>query len=158
LPRPRFATVNLAVVLERAAETLATGIMKRKLDQNDEAQPVTEPQPAETKPGKTVEVEPSFADLGLDPRLVQAVALQNFEKPTLVQRKAIPLALTGKDVMAKAPCGSGKTAAFVLPVVSSILTRKAVRIPILSPRRTVLHWMPQANHMARPTLLLTLLP
>jgi ATP-dependent RNA helicase DDX56/DBP9 len=109
--------------------------MKRKLDQNDEAVPApaaeaqqkAEATVAETKPEtSSAEAEPSWADLGLDLRLVQAVALQTFEKPTPVQRKAIPLALNGSDVMAKAPCGSGKTAAFVLPVISSILSRKAV--------------------------------
>lgn len=100
-------------------------IMKRKLDENNEAQPVTEAkiQTSSTMPSAP---EPTFVDLGLDPRLVQAVALQNFERPTPVQRNAIPLALNGKDVMAKAPCGSGKTAAYVLPVLSSILSRKAV--------------------------------
>jgi len=71
------------------------------------------------------EKEPaSFADLGLDPRLVQAVAKQSFEKPTLVQRKAIPLALGGQDILCKAKTGSGKTAAYVLPVLSGILKRK----------------------------------
>jgi ATP-dependent RNA helicase DDX56/DBP9 len=48
-----------------------------------------------------------------------------------VQRKAIPLALNGQDVLAKADCGSGKTAAYVLPLLSSILKRKAVCHPIL---------------------------
>ncbi|KAF6797492.1 ATP-dependent RNA helicase dbp9 [Colletotrichum sojae] len=66
----------------------------------------------------------SFADLGLDTRLVRAVAAESFKEPTPVQQKAIPLALDGKDVVAKAPCGSGKTAAYVLPVLSSILKRK----------------------------------
>lgn len=70
--------------------------------------------------------ETSFVDLGLDPRLLQAVAQQKFAKPTLVQRKAIPLALNGQDVLAKADTGTGKTAAYVLPVLSSILKRKAV--------------------------------
>ncbi|KAL0944621.1 ATP-dependent RNA helicase dbp9 [Colletotrichum truncatum] len=67
----------------------------------------------------------SFADLGLDTRLVQAVAAESFKEPTPVQQKAIPLALDGNDVVAKAPCGSGKTASYVLPVLSSILKRKS---------------------------------
>lgn len=105
--------------------------MKRKLDKNDEPSPAKAK--PETKPGKPAqpekqpaEAEPSFAELGLDPRLVQAVAKQSFEKPTLVQRKAIPLALQGQDVLCKAKTGSGKTAAYVLPVLSSILKRKTV--------------------------------
>lgn len=56
--------------------------------------------------------------------MVQAIAKQNFEKPTLVQRTAIPLALDGQDVLAKAKTGSGKTLAYILPVLQSILKRK----------------------------------
>ncbi|KAL2266228.1 hypothetical protein VTJ83DRAFT_5580 [Remersonia thermophila] len=112
--------------------------MKRKLDKNGEpveAPPKTKSKAAQpSQPAQSEEpsqpekqepaTEPSFAELGLDPRLVQAVAKQSFEKPTLVQRKAIPLALQGQDVLCKAKTGSGKTAAYVLPVLSSILRRK----------------------------------
>ncbi|KAJ4390373.1 ATP-dependent DNA/RNA helicase, partial [Neurospora sp. IMI 360204] len=79
----------------------------------------------EKKKSQKDDAELTFSDLGLDPRLVQAVAKQSFEKPTLVQRKAIPLALAGQDVLCKAKTGSGKTAAYVLPVLSGILKRKA---------------------------------
>ncbi|KAK4463848.1 ATP-dependent RNA helicase dbp-9 [Cladorrhinum samala] len=103
--------------------------MKRKLNQDDT--PAAAPELEKKKktsdsPEKKQEPEPelSFAELGLDPRLVQAVAKQSFEKPTLVQRKAIPLALQGQDVLCKAKTGSGKTAAYVLPILSSILKRK----------------------------------
>lgn len=102
--------------------------MKRKLDENEE--PVrSAPETAEKRSNsKQQEAEdPSFGELGLDPRLVQALAKQNFEKPTPVQRRVIPLALDGQDVLAKAPCGSGKTAAYVLPLLSAILKRKSVR-------------------------------
>jgi ATP-dependent RNA helicase DDX56/DBP9 len=105
--------------------------MKRKLDKNDEPSPAkAKPEAKPEKPAQPEKqpaaAEPSFAELGLDPRLVQAIAKQNFEKPTLVQRKAIPLALKGQDVLCKAKTGSGKTAAYVLPVLSSILKRKTV--------------------------------
>lgn len=80
---------------------------------------------------KTVAVaagkEFSFTDLALDPRLIQAVAEQKFSQPTLVQRMAIPIALKGQDVLCKAKTGSGKTAAYVLPVLAGILKRKTVR-------------------------------
>ncbi|KAK3316107.1 P-loop containing nucleoside triphosphate hydrolase protein [Apodospora peruviana] len=109
--------------------------LKRKLDQNDEPSPsiaATEAggqiaTPDSSKPEREQKrpAEPSFSELGLDPRLVQAVAKQSFEKPTLVQRKAIPLALDGQDVLCKAKTGSGKTAAYVLPALSTILKRKA---------------------------------
>ncbi|KAH7235256.1 hypothetical protein MRS44_009301 [Fusarium solani] len=102
------------------------GATKRKRDQAEESKAAEKP--AETQVEKPAqqqqEEETSFVDLGLDPRLLQAVAQQKFAKPTLVQRKAIPLALNGQDVLAKADCGSGKTAAYVLPLLSSILKRK----------------------------------
>ena len=121
--------------------------MKRKLDKNNEpSSPVQsgkETIEAQTEPVQAVEenqksrAEPSFAELGLDPRLVQAIAKQNFEKPTLVQRKAIPLALKGQDVLCKAKTGSGKTAAYVLPVLSGILKRKTVRSPSCRSRLSI---------------------
>ena len=67
-----------------------------------------------------------FHELGLDTRLLQAIAEQNFNAPTPVQAKAIPLALAGKDILARSQTGSGKTAAYVLPILQSILQRKAV--------------------------------
>jgi ATP-dependent RNA helicase DDX56/DBP9 len=88
----------------------------------------------------------SFNDLGLDPRLVQAVAEQGYQKPTLVQRKAIPLALSGQDVLCKAKTGSGKTAAYMLPVISAILKRKNVCAPpfdstMALPRHLLFLWL-----------------
>ncbi|KAG7413938.1 P-loop containing nucleoside triphosphate hydrolase protein [Fusarium sp. MPI-SDFR-AT-0072] len=104
-------------------------LSKRKRDQTEEVvadeKPATTEVEKPTKPTQKQEDETSFVDLGLDPRLLQAIAQQKFAKPTLVQRKAIPLALNGQDVLAKADCGSGKTAAYVLPLLSSILKRKA---------------------------------
>jgi len=99
--------------------------MKRKLDANDV------PTPAEeiSAPADQVEKQKdatSFTDLGLDSRLLQGIAKQNFSTPTLVQSKAIPLALEGRDILARAKTGSGKTAAYLLPILHLILKRKQV--------------------------------
>lgn len=99
--------------------------MKRKLDENDRPAGSSEA-PAATTP-EAPKAEASFADMNLDARLVQAVAKLSYPKPTLVQQKAIPLALTGQDVLCKGKTGSGKTAAYVLPVLSTILKNKQVR-------------------------------
>lgn len=99
--------------------------MKRKLDENDKPSEVVEAEESAKAPADGEEL--SFTQLGLDPRLLQAVAKLKFEKPTLVQRKAIPLAVSGQDVLCKAKTGSGKTAAYVLPILASILKRKQVR-------------------------------
>jgi ATP-dependent RNA helicase DDX56/DBP9 len=90
--------------------------MKRKLDEND--QPTVEV--AATTPPKS-----SFESFGLDARLLQAISKAKYTKPTPVQSQAIPLVLEGKDVLAKSKTGSGKTAAYVLPILQSVLRKKA---------------------------------
>ncbi|KAI9874206.1 MAG: ATP-dependent DNA/RNA helicase [Pleopsidium flavum] len=90
--------------------------MKRKLD-NDNV-------PTGVSLGQPDRKGSDFIALGLDPRLSQAVVKQNWSKLTLVQSKAIPLALEGKDILARAKTGSGKTGAYVLPILQSILKRK----------------------------------
>lgn len=110
--------------------------MKRKLDENNEpkSMPQTAPESEHDKPGKpgtsgetTAGPGPAFSDLALDARLLQAIASQKYQTPTLVQSKVIPLALNGQDVLAKAKTGSGKTAAYLLPVLHGVLKRKQVR-------------------------------
>ncbi|KAM5274643.1 putative ATP-dependent RNA helicase DDX56 isoform 2-T2 [Ctenodactylus gundi] len=66
-----------------------------------------------------------FEHMGLDPRLLQAVADLGWSRPTLIQEKAIPLALEGKDLLARARTGSGKTAAYAIPMLQLMLHRKA---------------------------------
>ncbi|KAJ3097880.1 putative ATP-dependent RNA helicase ddx56, partial [Phlyctochytrium planicorne] len=66
----------------------------------------------------------SFSDLGLDPRVLKAIAKLGFSKPTLVQVSAIPLALKGKDILARARTGSGKTLAYCIPLIQKILAVK----------------------------------
>lgn len=67
----------------------------------------------------------SFDKLGLDPRLLQSIQKQKFSTPTPIQARAIPLALEGKDIVARSRTGSGKTGAYLLPILHSILSRKA---------------------------------
>ncbi|XP_053318792.1 probable ATP-dependent RNA helicase DDX56 [Spea bombifrons] len=82
-----------------------------------------------------------FHELGLDDRLLKAVADLGWAKPTLIQEKAIPLALEGKDLLARARTGSGKTAAYLIPIIQNLLQSKmtvseqAVRVLILVPTK-----------------------
>ena len=80
-----------------------------------------------------------FTELSLDPRLLKALESLSFTQPTLVQQKAIPCALAGKDILVTAETGSGKTAAFVLPMLHKLLTESAphtsTRALILTPTR-----------------------
>ena len=68
----------------------------------------------------------SFDALGLTPELLRAVADQGYTVPTPVQREAIPLVLAGRDLLAGAQTGTGKTAAFVLPLLQRL---NGVRTP-----------------------------
>ncbi|XP_035628435.1 probable ATP-dependent RNA helicase DDX56 isoform X1 [Oncorhynchus keta] len=82
-----------------------------------------------------------FHEMGIDDRILKALADLGWAQPTLIQEKAIPLALEGKDILARARTGSGKTAAYAVPVIQRILTSKqnvreqAVRVLILVPTK-----------------------
>jgi ATP-dependent RNA helicase RhlE len=81
----------------------------------------------------------SFSALGLQPDLLRAVARQGYTEPTPVQREAIPLVLEGRDLLAGAQTGTGKTAAFVLPILQRLAARptshRGIRVLILAPTR-----------------------
>lgn len=76
------------------------------------------------EPSLPVDSPPGFSGLGLDPRVVDALTALGYEEPTPVQREAIPPLLAGRDVLGQAATGTGKTAAFALPLLH-ILTPKA---------------------------------
>ncbi|MEK9878088.1 MAG: DEAD/DEAH box helicase, partial [Betaproteobacteria bacterium] len=59
----------------------------------------------------------SFANLGLNQLLNRSISDQGYEKPTPIQEKAIPEILSGRDVLAAAQTGTGKTASFTLPML-----------------------------------------
>ncbi|XVF61404.1 hypothetical protein PTKIN_Ptkin08bG0127000 [Pterospermum kingtungense] len=65
--------------------------------------------------------EKSFEELGLDPRLIRALLKKGVDKPFPIQRVAIPLILQGKDVVAQARTGTGKTFAYLLPLLQKLL-------------------------------------
>jgi ATP-dependent RNA helicase RhlE len=79
----------------------------------------------------------SFHDLGLKPELSRAVSEKGYVTPTPVQAAAIPAVLAGRDVLAGAQTGTGKTAAFVLPILNSLAGTRgsAPRALVLTPTR-----------------------
>ena len=77
-----------------------------------------------------------FGALGLAPEVMRAVADAGYDTPTPIQAQAIPLILKGRDVMGLAQTGTGKTAAFTLPIVNTLLGgERRVRALILTPTR-----------------------
>ncbi|XP_076631245.1 putative ATP-dependent RNA helicase DDX56 [Colletes latitarsis] len=69
----------------------------------------------------------NFHELELDDRILKAVAKLGWLEPTLIQEKAIPLLLEGKDILIRARTGSGKTAAFAIPLIQKILLKKRMQ-------------------------------
>ncbi|OPJ86933.1 hypothetical protein AV530_001561 [Patagioenas fasciata monilis] len=67
---------------------------------------------------------PGFEHMGLDGRLLRAVAELGWAAPTAIQAEAIPLALEGRDILARARTGSGKTGAYGLPLLQHLLRRR----------------------------------
>ena len=78
-----------------------------------------------------------FTHLDLDPALLRATRELGFTRPTPIQEQAIPQALAGKDLLACAMTGSGKTAAFVLPILQRLMAkpRGTTRALVLTPTR-----------------------
>lgn len=76
-------------------------------------------------PSARDESVPGFATLGLADALVQAVTALGYEEPTPVQRETIPLILSGCDLIGQAATGTGKTAAFALPMIHRLLEDQA---------------------------------
>ncbi|HAO35822.1 MAG TPA: hypothetical protein DCQ40_06595, partial [Hyphomonas sp.] len=82
-----------------------------------------------------------FTELGLAEPVLKAIAAEGYTKPTPIQEQAIPTLLEGRDLVGIAQTGTGKTAAFVLPLLSRMASNpgrpvsKAARILILAPTR-----------------------
>lgn len=96
---------------------------------------VTETPVNETKPAAEPAVQ--WSELGLDPKILGLIEAANFKSPTPVQAKSIPLAIEGKDLIVSAQTGTGKTAAFVLPLVEKLKGREGTYGLILAPSREV---------------------
>lgn len=78
----------------------------------------------------------NFSELGLDSQLLEAVQRTGFEEPTPIQEQTIPLVLSGHDVIGQAQTGTGKTAAFGLPLLQKIdYSRKEIQALVISPTR-----------------------
>lgn len=104
----------------------------------------------------------TFADLGLQPALVAAVTALGYEEPTPVQREAIPLLIEGRDLLGQAETGTGKTAAFALPMLHRLTelkgTGRGTRGLVLVPTRELAMQVAEAIHKYAKGLGLAVLP
>ena len=72
---------------------------------------------------------PSFREMGLDDRLLEAAAVKlAWKEPTDIQKRAIPLIMEGRDVLARGRTGSGKTGAFLIPIIQKVLDCKRLAV------------------------------
>ena len=97
--------------------TVPIGIGASRVDRDYPVPVTSDPAPFPTDPAT------GFAALGLDFRLLSALAALGYEEPTPVQEAAIPPLLAGRDLLAEAPTGTGKTAAFALPILNALAVR-----------------------------------
>jgi len=82
----------------------------------------------------------SFKSLGLAPYLLASIAKEGYKQPTQIQEKAIPVVLLGKDLLGIAPTGSGKTAAYALPIIQGLKSKtttanRHINVLVLVPTR-----------------------
>jgi ATP-dependent RNA helicase RhlE len=76
-----------------------------------------------------------FSKLGLSPKVLEGVRAAGYTDPTAIQLRAIPMILEGRDVIGSAQTGTGKTAAFALPIISRLAQRGKLRALVLEPTR-----------------------
>ncbi|MDT0274497.1 DEAD/DEAH box helicase [Blastococcus goldschmidtiae] len=92
---------------------------------------------------------PTFAELGLRPELLQALTTLGYEEPTPIQLEAIPPLVGGRDLLGQAATGTGKTAAFSLPVLQQLEAHRSGRSPValvLVPTRELAVQVSEALH------------
>ncbi len=77
----------------------------------------------------------NFEGFGLNPALIKSLERMNYKTPTPIQAQAIPLALKGRDIMGSAQTGTGKTAAFAIPLVEKLLSSPRGSALVLTPTR-----------------------
>jgi ATP-dependent RNA helicase DeaD len=89
----------------------------------------------------------TFAELGLRPEIVEVLSNLGYEAPTPIQEKTIPLLLAGRDVIGQAQTGTGKTAAFALPILEKIDPKlKKTQALVLTPTRELAMQVAEAVH------------
>ena len=103
-----------------------------------------------TKKSPSSAPDAGFPTLGLDPRLLDALTALGYEEPTPVQRATIPALLAGRDVLAMAATGTGKTAAFALPLLHridpTVPPRTRLAALVLVPTRELAMQVAEAIH------------
>ena len=80
-----------------------------------------------------------FEELNVKPEIVKALKLEGIKVPTKIQEKTIPLIKSGRDVIGRSKTGSGKTAAFSIPILEKIVPRGGIQVLVIAPTRELAH-------------------
>ncbi|TYL55339.1 DEAD/DEAH box helicase [Nocardioides sp. BGMRC 2183] len=103
---------------------------------DDTAEPTAADAAEATETAEQEPIAPGFADLGLGKKVLKALADVGYETPSAIQAETIPHLLAGRDVMGLAQTGTGKTAAFALPILDRLdLSQKTPQALVLAPTR-----------------------
>ena len=88
-----------------------------------------------------------FHTLGLKSEIMKAIEALGFEEPSPIQKQAIPALMSGVDIVAQAPTGTGKTAAFAIPIMELIdPAKRVVQALVLAPTRELAVQVAEASH------------
>ena len=90
---------------------------------------------SEQVPAEVYVPKHTFADFPINEQLKANIIAKGYENPTPIQDKAIPVLLEGQDIIAAANTGTGKTAAFLIPLINNVLAKKTNRVLIITPTR-----------------------
>jgi ATP-dependent RNA helicase DeaD len=106
------------------------------------------PFPFESTPAVSIETVLRFAELGLSPPILQAIDEIGYETPSPIQARSIPTMVAGRDLLGQAQTGTGKTAAFALPILCRVdPRRRSTQALILTPTRELAIQVAEAIHV-----------
>jgi ATP-dependent RNA helicase DeaD len=139
MPKPPKKTTERKPTEKKAPAKGAAAPRKPKTEDRPKPpkpEKVAPPAPEEEAAPPAPAELPSFAELGLAEPIVRAITELGFESPTPIQARAIPVLLSGRDMIGQAQTGTGKTAAFALPIIQRIdVSQRHTQAIILAPTR-----------------------
>ncbi|WP_038605931.1 DEAD/DEAH box helicase [Corynebacterium atypicum] len=125
-----------SVIKQKAAEVAAASRGEASAEEAPDSGASEGEAEAQEEEAEEQEEQDAFAALGLDERMVEAVRAVGFEQPSPIQHETIPLLLQGRDVVGLAQTGTGKTAAFALPILARIdRSQRHPQALVLAPTR-----------------------
>jgi len=132
MPSYKYSVYNSAKHTGRRGQRGRSGGGKRRGDYIDPSRFV-----AVAKPTQAVDYAPQhrFEDFAVDPLIQANLRAKGFVTPSPIQDQTIPLGLAGRDVIGIANTGTGKTAAFAIPIINALMTRQNARALIVAPTR-----------------------